>query len=101
MDLGIKGRNALVCAASKGLSRACAMSLAREGANVTIVVAAGHPHEHGFTRQVHLCTGTDGHRAIAAPAVVDQRQARLDTPCARRHPNRDRVGRGTGRGDIE
>jgi 3-oxoacyl-[acyl-carrier protein] reductase len=37
MDLGIKGRNALVCAASKGLGRACAMSLAREGVNVTIV----------------------------------------------------------------
>lgn len=37
MDLGITGRNALVCAASKGLGRACAMSLAREGVNVTIV----------------------------------------------------------------
>lgn len=36
MDLGIRGRNALVCAASKGLGRACAMSLAREGADVTI-----------------------------------------------------------------
>jgi 3-oxoacyl-[acyl-carrier protein] reductase len=37
MDLGISGKNALVCAASKGLGRACAFSLAREGANVTIV----------------------------------------------------------------
>ncbi|MCW5604178.1 MAG: SDR family oxidoreductase [Burkholderiales bacterium] len=37
MDLGIKGKNALVCAASKGLGKACAMSLAREGASVTIV----------------------------------------------------------------
>lgn len=37
MDLGISGKNALVCAASKGLGRACAMSLAREGVNVTIV----------------------------------------------------------------
>jgi 3-oxoacyl-[acyl-carrier protein] reductase len=37
MDLGIKGRTALVCAASKGLGRACAMSLAREGVDVTIV----------------------------------------------------------------
>ncbi|HEY1432573.1 MAG TPA: 3-oxoacyl-ACP reductase, partial [Stellaceae bacterium] len=27
MDLGIRGRKALVCAASKGLGRACAMSL--------------------------------------------------------------------------
>jgi 3-oxoacyl-[acyl-carrier protein] reductase len=37
MDLGIAGRRALVCAASKGLGRACAMSLARNGVHVTIV----------------------------------------------------------------
>ena len=37
MDLGIRGKVALVCAASKGLGRACALSLAREGALVTIV----------------------------------------------------------------
>ncbi len=37
MDLGIAGKNALVCAASKGLGKACALSLAREGVKVTIV----------------------------------------------------------------
>lgn len=37
MDLGIAGKRALVCAASKGLGKACALSLAREGVNVTIV----------------------------------------------------------------
>ena len=36
MDTGLKGRKALVCAASKGLGRACAMALAREGVAVTI-----------------------------------------------------------------
>jgi 3-oxoacyl-[acyl-carrier protein] reductase len=36
MDLGIKGRKALVCAASKGLGRGCAMSLAKNGVDVTI-----------------------------------------------------------------
>ncbi len=36
MDLGIRGKNALVCGASKGLGRACATSLAREGCNVAI-----------------------------------------------------------------
>ena len=36
MDFGLKGRSALVCAASKGLGRACAMALAREGVAVTI-----------------------------------------------------------------
>ncbi len=37
MDLGITGRKALVCAASKGLGKACALSLAREGVDVTII----------------------------------------------------------------
>jgi 3-oxoacyl-[acyl-carrier protein] reductase len=37
MDLGIRGKSALVCAASKGLGRACAMSLGREGVELTIV----------------------------------------------------------------
>jgi 3-oxoacyl-[acyl-carrier protein] reductase len=36
MDLGIKGRKAIVCAASKGLGRACATALAREGVDVVI-----------------------------------------------------------------
>ena len=36
MDLGIKGRSAIVCASSKGLGKACATSLAREGCNVVI-----------------------------------------------------------------
>jgi 3-oxoacyl-[acyl-carrier protein] reductase len=36
MDLGIAGRSALVCAASKGLGRGCAEALAREGVAVTI-----------------------------------------------------------------
>jgi len=36
MDLGIAGRRAIVCAASKGLGRACAFALAREGVHVTL-----------------------------------------------------------------
>ena len=36
MDLGIKGRKAIVCAASKGLGRGCAEHLAREGVELTI-----------------------------------------------------------------
>ncbi|MFL6820886.1 MAG: SDR family oxidoreductase [Bradyrhizobium sp.] len=36
MDLGIKGRRAIVCASSKGLGRACAMALANEGVHVTL-----------------------------------------------------------------
>ncbi|MEM7139975.1 MAG: SDR family oxidoreductase [Actinomycetota bacterium] len=36
MDLGIRGRSAIVCASSRGLGRACADSLAREGVDVTL-----------------------------------------------------------------
>jgi len=36
MDLGISGKWALVCAASKGLGRGCAQALAAEGVNVVI-----------------------------------------------------------------
>lgn len=36
MDLGLKGKNAIICAASSGIGRACAVMLAREGANVVI-----------------------------------------------------------------
>ncbi len=36
MDLGIAGKKAIVCAASKGLGKGCAMALAREGVAITI-----------------------------------------------------------------
>jgi 3-oxoacyl-[acyl-carrier protein] reductase len=36
LDLGLKGRKAIVCASSRGLGRACATSLAREGCDVVI-----------------------------------------------------------------
>lgn len=36
MDLGLSGRKALLCGASRGLGRACAEALAREGVAVTI-----------------------------------------------------------------
>ena len=37
MDLGIAGRRAIVCGASKGLGRGCAEALAREGVHVWLV----------------------------------------------------------------
>jgi 3-oxoacyl-[acyl-carrier protein] reductase len=55
MDLGIRGKTALVCAASKGLGKGCALSLAREGVNVVITArgaealeaAAAEIRKHG------------------------------------------------------
>jgi 3-oxoacyl-[acyl-carrier protein] reductase len=37
MDLGIRGKRAIVCAASKGLGKACAAALGREGVDLVIV----------------------------------------------------------------
>ena len=42
MDLGLKGKWALVCGASKGLGLGCAQALAVEGVNV-VLVARGAP----------------------------------------------------------
>ena len=36
MDLGIKGRTAIVCASSQGLGKGCALALAREGVNLVV-----------------------------------------------------------------
>ena len=36
MDLGIAGRNAVICASSRGLGLACALELARAGCAVVV-----------------------------------------------------------------
>ena len=45
MDLGIKGRKAIVCASSRGLGLACATSLAREGVAVVLNARTAGPLE--------------------------------------------------------
>jgi 3-oxoacyl-[acyl-carrier protein] reductase len=45
MDLGIRGKQALVCAASRGLGRGCAAALAEAGAELTLVARTPGPLE--------------------------------------------------------
>ncbi len=45
MDLGISGRTALLTGASKGMGRACAVALAREGVDLTLVARTPGPLE--------------------------------------------------------
>jgi 3-oxoacyl-[acyl-carrier protein] reductase len=45
MDLGISGRTAIVCGASKGLGRACAEALAAEGVNLVITARSAEALE--------------------------------------------------------
>ena len=61
MDLGIRGKNALVCGASRGLGKACALALAREGVNVTIVAR---------NRDVLESTGGEIERLTGAAIVI-------------------------------
>lgn len=56
MDLGLKGKKAIVCAASKGLGRACATSLAREGVAVTITARTADVLER-TAAEIHAATG--------------------------------------------
>lgn len=58
MDLGIAGKNALVCAASKGLGKGCALSLAREGVNVTITARTAETLE-ATAEEIRQATGAD------------------------------------------
>ena len=44
MDLGLKDRVAIIGGGSKGLGRACADSLAQEGANLVICSQIGRAH---------------------------------------------------------
>ena len=56
MDLGLKGKWALVGGASKGLGFGCAQSLAREGANVVIVARGAEALEAAATELRKLGT---------------------------------------------
>jgi len=40
MDFGLRGRTAIVCAASMGLGRSCATALGGEGVKLVVVGAA-------------------------------------------------------------
>ncbi len=61
METGLAGKTALVCAASKGLGRACAMALAREGVAVTITARTVATLEQ---------TAADIRTATGAPVVA-------------------------------
>jgi 3-oxoacyl-[acyl-carrier protein] reductase len=56
MDFGINGKTALVCAASKGLGKGCAIALAREGVQVTIL-ARGQEALEATANEIRRATG--------------------------------------------
>ncbi len=78
MDLGIAGKSALVCGASKGLGRGCARALAREGVRVTIV-ARGAVALEATALQLRNDTGATISAVVADITTDDGRQKALAT----------------------
>ena len=76
MDTGLHGKRALVCAASKGLGRACAMALAREGAVVTITARTAGALER-TADEIRAATGAAVTTAPGDIATEDGRAAAL------------------------
>jgi 3-oxoacyl-[acyl-carrier protein] reductase len=76
MDLGIRGRTALVCGASKGLGRGCAAALVAEG--VDVVIVARGADELVATAQELSALGTAQVTPVAADiTTVEGRAAAL------------------------
>ena len=80
MDLGISGKKAIVCAASKGLGKACAISLAREGVDVTICARTPGPLE--ATAEEIRALGGGAVTAIACDITTDEGRDKILEQCA-------------------
>jgi 3-oxoacyl-[acyl-carrier protein] reductase len=72
VDLGIRGRRAIVCGASAGLGKACALALAREGVEITLV-ARRQERLEAAAREI----------AAAAGVAVTPVAADITTPAGR------------------
>jgi len=84
MDLGLKGKAALVCASSKGLGRGCAAALAAEGVDL-VLVARGRDTLDATARALREAAGVTV-IAIAADITTDDGRAQaLDAARSLRH----------------
>src|SRR3989454_8877446 len=79
MDLGIAGKWALVCAASKGLGKGCAQALVREGVNVVITARGDETLQATATE---LCALNGGEvRAVAGDITTPEGRAAALAVC--------------------
>jgi len=79
MELGIEGKWALVCAASKGLGKGCAMSLAKEGVNV-VITARGADALEATARELRAL-GRGEIRAVAGDITTEAGRAAALAAC--------------------
>jgi 3-oxoacyl-[acyl-carrier protein] reductase len=80
MDLGIKGRKAIVCASSQGLGLACATALAREGVELVINARNADKLEQARAGIVALLDGANI-RCVAADITTSEGRAALVAAC--------------------
>ena len=79
MDLGLTGKKGIVCAASKGLGKACAMSLAREGVALTINARTAATLE-ATADEIRTATGT-AVTAVAGDITTPEGRAAVLAAC--------------------
>lgn len=76
MDLGLRGRKALVCASSRGLGRACAQALADEGVRVTLNARSAGDVERA-AREIAASSGSEIDWVVADISTPQGRAALL------------------------
>ena len=76
MDLGIKGRTAIVCASSKGLGKGCALALAAEGVDL-VLNARGTAALEQTAAEIRAKTGVKVTVVAADVTTVEGRAALL------------------------
>jgi 3-oxoacyl-[acyl-carrier protein] reductase len=79
MDFGIRGKQALVCGASKGLGRGCAEALAAEGVDVTLVARTADTLE-ATAEQIRRATGVTV-KAVACDITTPEGRAKALAAC--------------------
>ena len=83
MDLGIKGKSALVCAASKGLGKGCALALAREGVSL-VITARGREALEATAEEIRKATGA---KVVAVAGDITTAEGRAQALAACPHPD--------------
>lgn len=77
MDLGIQGRKALLSGASRGLGKACALALAQEGVDVTIMARTRDVLEQTCA-EIRSATGVRATPVVGDITTNEGRKAALD-----------------------
>ena len=76
MDLGLKGKWALVCAASKGLGKGCAVALVKEGCHV-VITARGAEALEATAAELRALGGGEVRAVAGDITTAEGRQAAL------------------------